>query len=47
MLRFFSCVTGGRSPPEEHGGDESHAEPRQDPRDTGHHEGTVQRDDEG
>lgn len=34
-------------PAEEHGSDEGNAESCEDPRNPGHHEGAVQRDDEG
>ena len=42
-----SCGACCWSPSEKHGGYESHAEPRQDPGDPGHHEGPFKGDDEG
>lgn len=48
---MYLCVSSRTacswSPAEEHRGDESHAEPSQNPRDPGHHEGTIKGDDEG
>lgn len=42
-----SCVKNGWCIAEEHRGNEGHAEPGQNPRDPGYHEGTVKGDDEG
>lgn len=46
-LCVFSCCACSWGPAEEHRGDESHAEPSENPRDPGHHEGTIEGDDEG
>lgn len=42
-----SGFASGWFPAEEHRSDEGHAESREDPRNPGHHEGAIQRDDEG
>lgn len=44
---FDSCVKNGRCIAEEHRGHEGHAEPGQNPRDPGYHEGALNGDDEG
>lgn len=47
FLNIFSFSSCRWVPAEEHRGDESHAEPCQNPRNPGYHEGTIKGDDEG
>lgn len=43
----LSCSASRWVAAEEHRSDESHAEPRQSTRDSGHHEGVIKRNDQG
>lgn len=46
-LCVSSCGACSWGHAEEHRGDESHAEPSENPRNPGHHEGAIKGDDEG